>query len=404
VVDRDVDVLIVGGGFIGAILMLSLAATGIRCLLVDNQALSDRIADDFDARSLALSAASVRILRMLAIWPLLERYATAIHTIHVSEQHRFGHARLQSHADEALGHVVEAQHLNHVLASLIDVDSLLAPATLTAFDPDQCMATITTLSSETTVKARLVVAADGADSCMRQFCQLASHIKAYNQHALVANIGLARHHRHIAYERFTASGPLAMLPMMDARASLVWSLRPDDAQHMMHASEHEFLSQLQSTFGYRLGRLVKVGRRTVYPLRQVTMPKLVAGSVIFIGNAAHTLHPVAGQGFNLGLRDVAMLAQCITQYGLNETMLHHYQQSRQHDQTTITRLTDGLVELFTQQRWGLGIARGAGLIALDNSMVLKQILVRYARGFGGIIPDLVCGIPLTNSCLAEVGV
>ena len=132
----------------------------------------------------------------------------------------------------------------------------------------------------------------------------------------------------------------------------------------------------------------------VYPLQQVLASQQVMDRVVFIGNAAHTLHPVAGQGFNLGLRDVAMLAQCIVQHGLNPAMLKTYQASRQHDQTSITRLTDGLIELFTSKIPGMAIARSAGLMALDNIPLLKRVLTRYARGFAGTIPDLVCGIAL----------
>jgi 2-octaprenyl-6-methoxyphenol hydroxylase len=165
----------------------------------------------------------------------------------------------------------------------------------------------------------------------------------------------------------------------------------------MKTSEDDFLKALQQTFGYRLGRFIQVGRRVLYPLKQVIMPQTVSNSVVFIGNAAHTLHPVAGQGFNLGLRDVATLAQYIAKEGLSTTMLRHYQQARHHDQAVITRLTDNLVGLFTHQLPGLSIARGLGLMTLDNSTLLKKLLSRYARGFGGVIPDLVCGIPLQRS-------
>ena len=159
-------------------------------------------------------------------------------------------------------------------------------------------------------------------------------------------------------------------------------------------SDQDFLKALQDTFGYRLGRFVKVGKRSLYPLRQVLMPQQVLGSVVFVGNAAHTLHPVAGQGFNLGLRDVAILAQCIAHEGLGFEMLETYQQARRHDQAAIARFTDGLIQLFTSRIPGLSIARGAGLLALDNLVPLKNVLARYAQGFAGVIPDLVCGIPL----------
>ena len=394
--DRDVDILIVGGGLTGAALMLALADLGYSTLLVEAKPLSNHVQPDFDARTLALSPATVRILQMLAIWPLLQDNATPIETIHVSERQAFGTARLQSEEKAPLGYVVEMQHINRALHGLLDHQQVIAPAELTGLDHTHGTATISTATGELTLQARLIVAADGTDSSVRRFCGLPTKIKKYEQHAIVANIGLARPHQQQAYERFTSSGPLALLPMMGLQASLVWSLRPDDAQRLMASSERDFLTSLQKIFGYRLGRFVKVGQRAIYPLRQVMMPQQVIANVVFVGNAAHTLHPVAGQGFNLGLRDVATLAQCIAHEGLNPQMLATYQQARHHDQTAISRFTDGLINLYTSQIPGLAVMRGAGLIALDNLPVLKNLLARYARGFAGITPDLVCGISLPS--------
>lgn len=165
----------------------------------------------------------------------------------------------------------------------------------------------------------------------------------------------------------------------------------------MRISDADFLHQLQQAFGYRLGRLLKIGQRFSYPLKQVIMPQQTKWPVIFVGNAAHTLHPVAGQGFNLGLRDVATLAQCISKQGLTETMVQEYLRLRRHDQQVITRFTDGLIQVFTSRLPGMGLARNLGMIALDNIPALKNILARYARGFGGFTPDLVCDIALSIS-------
>lgn len=393
-VDDDVDILIVGGGLIGAMLVLALASTGIRCLLVDTHDPSARLNVDFDSRSIALSAASVRIFNMLNIWQIIQEDTTAIDTIHISEQRRFGSAILQANLDESLGYVVELSTIHKALAQSLKRSDILAPATVTGFDPTSRITTIDTVSGEKKIRAKLIVAADGANSCMRRFCGMRCEIKDYPHVALVANVGIARHHQYTAYERFTPTGPLALLPMNDLRMALVWSLLPEDAERLAHTSDKSFLHALQLAFGYRLGRFVKVGQRMTYPLRQVYMPQLVKDTVVFIGNAAHTLHPVAGQGFNLGLRDVAMLAQCVTQHGLSKEMLNHYQQARYHDQSAITRFTDSLVELFTNQHPGLVLARTVGLMTLDNSVLLKTMISRYARGFAGVIPDLVCEIPL----------
>ncbi len=400
-VEDEFDILIVGGGLIGAVLLLALAPSGFRCLLVDNRSLSLRLKDDFDARSFALSSASVRILNALNLWKILDKRATPIQHIHVSEQGRFGHARLSSEKDgnEPYGYVVESQDLNHVVYKQLDQDCLLTPATVSAFDVKLRQLTIDTATHQRKIRARLVIAADGADSCMRRFCQLNATEKNYSQHALVANIGLARSHQYTAYERFTKTGPMAFLPMREQRSALVWCLDPAESMRWQHAPEKDFLSMLQHQFGYRLGRFLKVGTRTSYPLRQVLINQPVYENVVFIGNAAHTLHPVAGQGFNLGLRDVAWLAQHIVQQKKLDMSLEDYQIGRQHDQMAISQFTDGLIELFTAQKVGLGLARSFGLSALDNSVCLKQILSHYARGYAGPPSDLICGMPLTGSNL-----
>lgn len=393
-INKEIDVLIVGGGLTGATLMLALKGLGYSTLLVDSQPMRAKIQPDFDARSLAFSPASRSILSMLGVWDELQEHATPITMIHVSDQHQFGASRLHGELDAPLGYVVEMQHIHRALHHLLDPQQILAPATVHSLDLTTQTAMVGTEAGDVAITAKLIVAADGAHSAIRRFCAASSQTKLYAQHALVANIGLAKPHEGRAYERFTAQGPLALLPMQEQRMSLVWAMSPKDATRLLSLPDHEFLRQLQQTFGYRLGRFIKAGKRASFPLQQVLMPEQVKWPVVFIGNAAHTLHPVAGQGFNLGLRDVATLAQCIAHEGLNKQMLQHYVQLRAHDQKMITRLTDGLVSVFTSRLPGLGVARGLGLVALDNLPVLKNLLARYARGFGGVIPDLVCEIAL----------
>ncbi len=178
--------------------------------------------------------------------------------------------------------------------------------------------------------------------------------------------------------------------------SLVWSLPLEKAKQLLEMDEVHFLKELQAAFGYRLGRFIKVGIRTTFPLKQVIMPKKTHWPVVFVGNAAHSLHPVAGQGFNLGLRDVAAVAQCIAEFGLTEDMLKEYLRLRHHDQQMIRLLTDGMISLFTSRLPGIGFLRNLGLMAFDQLPLLKNLLMRYMRGFGGIIPDLVCEIALSS--------
>lgn len=394
-VNKQVDILIIGGGLTGATLMLALRGLGYSTLLIESRAFSDKIVPDFDARSLALSPASVRILNRLGLWDIIKKHATPINMIHVSDQHRFGASRLYGQKENPLGHVVEMHFINHALHQLLPKEQLLAPATLVGLDSTVGCATVATSEGTIRIAAQLIVAADGTESLARKFCNLSATIKDYEQQAIVANVGLAKPHEFKAYERFTAFGPLALLPMQDKRMSLVWASPPEKTEQLMYCDETAFLRELQQAFGYRLGRFVKTGTRFVYPLKQVLMTEQINWPVVFVGNAAHTLHPVAGQGFNLGLRDVATLAQCVVQWGLNAKMLEEYTKLRHHDQRIITRFTDGLISLFTSQLPGVGLARSAGLVALDNIPALKNILAHYARGFGGITPDLVCDIALS---------
>lgn len=390
--DKVVDILIVGGGGIGVALLLALEQMGYHTLLLEKKPFNNALPADFDARSFALSPASVRILEQLNAAPAV---MTPIQRIHVSERGQFGSARLESKPGEPLGVVVEAHHLYHAMQQRVDATHIMAPATLIHFDPTSRIATVQSDQEQIRIQVGLLVAADGADSSVRAYCGLQARVKSYTQAAVVANIGLARSHHNQAFERFTPSGPIALLPMTDSRAALVWTLPLKEVDRVMQWTNQAFLSGLQQAFGYRLGRFIKAGQRVAYPLRQVRMPTQIAWPVVFIGNAAHTLHPVAGQGFNLGLRDVAMLAQCIRQQGLIKGMLVDYQQARQHDQRVIMRFTDGLIDLFTSQVPGLGGLRGAGLAALDTFPAAKTLLTRYAGGFGGIVPDMVCGIPLS---------
>lgn len=392
--EQQVDILIIGGGLTGATLMLALQGMGFSTLLVEAKPFSDKINADFDARSLALSPASQRILSMLGLWERLKAHATPIHMIHVSDQHRFGASRLNGTIDSPLGYVLEMQHINQALNQRLDKQQLMAPASLEGLDLNRHEALIKTPSGMLTIKAQLIVAADGAESTVRKLLGLGAKTKEYKQQAIVANIGLNQAHQNKAYERFTAEGPLALLPMQEQRMSLVWAMSAQKAAEFMALDERAFLAQLQRAFGYRLGRLAQVGVRHTYSLKQRFMPEQAKWPVVFVGNAAHTLHPVAGQGFNLGLRDVASLAQCIVAEGLNQAMLDKYLQMRAADQQLITGFTDALISLFTSSIPGVGFARDLGLIAFDNIPFLKKCLARYAQGFSGVLPDLVCQIPL----------
>ncbi|KTC94078.1 FAD-dependent monooxygenase [Legionella erythra] len=394
--DEQVDILIVGGGLIGAALMLALANSPYRVMIVEALPYSTRLKDDFDTRTLALSPASVTILKILKLWPVISPDATPITTIHVSEQGRFATTRLQGTEGTPLGYVVPLQSIHRALHPLLKPQQVLAPAKLIAWDNDQRLAMIEDEQGLRQIKTHLLIAADGGQSTVRQLLNLPVRSKNYHQHAVIANIGLNRDHHQVAYERFTRNGPLALLPMTNRRSALVWCLPPAEAEAVSRLPEPQFLQRLQQTFGYKLGRFIKVGQRGVYPLKQLVMPETAHWPVLFVGNAARTLHPVAGQGFNLGLRDMAALAQVIVKQGINPAMMEQYQAMRSHDQRAIIQFTDGLVSLFGSRMPGVGFGRNLGMMMMDNMPLLKSMLSHYARGYAGVVPDLACGITLTK--------
>lgn len=237
-VNKDVDVLIIGGGLTGATLMLALQGLGLTTLMVESKSLNSKTNPDFDARSLALSPASVRILNMLGVWGSLQEHACKIDMIHVSDQHYFGASRLHAERDTPLGYVVEMHYINNALHQIVPQAQMLAPATLKALDLKLQTACISTDSGDITLSAQLIIAADGAESEARTLCGLPAKIKEYQQHAIVANIGLTKPHQYRAFERFTAHGPLALLPMQDNRMSLVWAMPPHEAKRLKIGRAH----------------------------------------------------------------------------------------------------------------------------------------------------------------------
>ncbi|MCH9756135.1 MAG: FAD-dependent monooxygenase [Gammaproteobacteria bacterium] len=383
-------------------LMCALAPLGKRVRLAEAYVATQNTPDILETRSIALSPASIRILKQLGVWATVASDAASIDSIHISEQGRFGQARLNRDGrDEPLGAVVEMHMLSDALKAHLKAKDVFMPARLTALDAKKGIAVLKTDAGEKKLQAKWVVAADGANSSVRKLIGAKANYKVYSEHAIATNIALSRSHQNIAYERFTSHGPLALLPLNGPHMALVWTLKPNQAESLKAKDEAGFLKALQHAFGYRAGRFMAVGPRMTYPLRQVMMQEQVQERTVFVGNAAHTLHPVAGQGFNLGLRDVAMLAECAANNGLTDEALLRYQAFRKSDQKVITKATDGLVSLFKSTLPGVGLARSMGLVALDNSVFLKNIVLRHAKGFGGVVPDLVCGVPLHSNIKAS---
>jgi 2-octaprenyl-6-methoxyphenol hydroxylase len=248
------------------------------------------------------------------------------------------------------------------------------------------------------LQARLVVAADGAHSLVKQAAGIDSSERDYGQVALVANIRTDRSARGIAYERFTASGPLALLPLADGSYTVVWTLLPARAAAMRECDDAEFCRLLQHSFGWRAGRILAVGKRASYPLALVRAQELCGQRVVLVGNAAQALHPVAAQGFNLGLRDAATLAELIA--GASDPgaaqLLAQFAQRRSADRSGMIGFTDQLVKLFDSQGGAAIAARNLGLLLFDLNAPAKRALSRLSWGFGGALPRLSRGLALQS--------
>jgi 2-octaprenyl-6-methoxyphenol hydroxylase len=341
------------------------------------------------------------------IWPEISQHTTAINRIHVSDQGRFGFARLDNKQEnvDALGYVITARNLGRTLVHQLDQLknlTLISPAKLSdlKLGDDHATAVIEKDGEIETLSASLIVAADGGNSAVRQLLDIQTTAHDYNQTAITANITPEFPHQHVAYERFTQHGPLAFLPMEDNRCALVWTHDPQETKRLLELNDEEFLNELQSSFGQRLGTLLKTGNRSTYPLKLVKAQEQVRNRLALIGNAAHTLHPIAGQGFNLGLRDVATLAQIITDTSQQNhdigalNILEQYAQWRTRDHRQVIGFTNTLVNTFSNHFPPLALARNLGLIATDIIPPLKHALSKHSMGLSGKLPRLARGLPL----------
>ncbi|MGD8910225.1 MAG: 2-octaprenyl-6-methoxyphenyl hydroxylase, partial [Chromatiales bacterium] len=327
--------------------------------------------------------------------------------IHISDRGHFGFAHLDcvDEGVEALGYVVTARAMGEVLQPGLAEQSgvtFISPAKLTSFrvESDQVKVNLRQGDGTSEFSARLLVAADGGDSRIRQLLSVPLREREYGQTAIIANLTSSLPHRGVAYERFTDSGPLAMLPMTEGRISMVWTAKDDQVDALMTLGEEEFLDALQERFGYRLGRMEKVGQRFPYPLRLRQATEQVRPRVALIGNAAHTIHPVAGQGFNLGLRDVAVLADLLFDASRGHldvgdmALLKRYADWRSRDQRRVARITDTLARLFANPLAPLRMARNLGLLGLDGLPGLKHGVARQFMGINDRLPRLGRGVSL----------
>ena len=407
------DVAIVGGGMVGATLAVALAPLNLRVALIEAIPHNAAAQPSFDERTTALSNGSRRILEAIGVWSALDAAATPIAKIHVSDQGRFGFARIDAREQglKAMGYVVANRALGSALWSRLSSQEtkVFCPAVLSGLTANDEAVKIEFAESgaKIAIDAKLIVAADGAQSVVRSAFGVAAEVRDYGQTAVITTVLPQRFHDNVAYERFTPEGPLALLPLDGGRCTLVLTLAKDAAHSALAWSDQEFLAEVQRRFGFRLGRFLKVGRRVPYPLSLTQSERTSAPRCVIIGNAAQGLHPVAGMGFNLGLRDVASLAELIAENARgaadarkyadpgNASLLHEYDAWRRADRGGVIAFTDGLVRMFSNPSSLVARVRNLGLLAFDLLPPAKSALSRLSTGGGGRVPKLARGVALT---------
>lgn len=407
----DFDILIVGGGLVGASLACALHESSLMVGMIE--AATPALADTpgFGDRTLALAYGARRIFEGMGVWRAIEsRGAAPIKRIHISDRGRFGFTRLRAEdlGLPALGYVVSApvlgKSLYEALKGRADI-YVLAPAAVrsVAVEDDVAHVRVSAGDVEHELRARLVVAADGANSPIREAAGIAAQRIDYGQCAIVSAVVTERAHQGTAYERFTESGPLALLPAGSDYCAVVWTVATDKVKTVLAWDDETFRAQLQYRFGERLGRFVRVGQRQAHPLALTRVREHARRRLVIIGNAAHTVHPVAGQGFNLGLRDVAALAEILVQATRaagdpgDLVLLRRYADWRARDNKIISTFTHSLARIFSNDYWPVACARDAGLVAVDLMPPVKRALMRVTSGLAGRLPRLACGLPLRDS-------
>jgi len=392
--NHDFDLLIVGGGLVGGSLALALRDAPLRVGIVEALTETQRQALTAGDRALALARGTVQILDRLGVWQDVAPKAMPIRHIHVSDRGRFGKTRLHAleKGVDALGHVIVARTLEDRIArELRGLDAeLICPARIIGLKagPNGVCVTLKKGEECLNLTAALVVAADGGNSTVRRLLGIEQNVRDYEQTAIVTEVSTEADVNFTAYERFTTAGPLALLPLERKKCSVVWTMKDQEADELLSESDANFTANLQSAFGYWLGKIQLASRRQGFPLKLIRAEKMADDRVLLIGNAMHQVHPVAGQGFNLGLRDAASLAErLLTKLAFNEDIgekafLDRYARARQRDLANTIHFTDGLIRAFCTDFPPFALARNAAMIALDCFPPAKRLLARHAMGYG----------------------
>ncbi len=385
------DVIIIGGGMVGASLACALQQPQLRIALVDAAPESNTN----DPRLIALTHESCCLFKNLNIWPALVPHAEAIKQLHVSHRGHFGITRIQAKELnlDTLGHLIPAKYINAALTEKLKKLSnitIIRPATLKTLSLDDELTTLTLQTeknSDLKLQGKIIIGADGTHSTVRQLLNIPIETVDYQQSAIVTITQLQRHHHNIAYERFLKHGAIAMLPLTEQRAATIWTDNNENIAELLQLTDEEFLSQLQKQFGYRLGRLKKIAQRHTYPLKLILAKESYKKNIVLIGNAAHTLHPVAAQGLNVALFEIAELAEKINPHSIHNVKdwlpnLNLVTSSR-------IKLADNLTKLFSSDFFMLNLTRQLGMLGLDFCLPAKNLFMQKAMGRTGKISHLL---------------
>lgn len=398
----EFDIAIVGGGMVGMAAALALSKLNLNICLLEYVQEQDDSHPSYDDRTLVVNRASIQFWKNLNIWQDLSHLITPIDKVHVSNKGHFGSVNFDKDTlkVEALAYIVEAKKLGLALKNKIesiDSISIICPAQVIDFKTiNNCVNVVYSVdNTQQNLTCKLMLAADGVKSSVRKSLQLKTDIKSYDRTAIICNITPEFKHNHCAYERLTQTGPTAMLPFVENRCGFVWTVEKDKADEILTLDDTEFMQQAQNQFGFRLGRFLKVGRRSSYPLFLVKVPVQVKDRTILLGNAAHSMSPVSAQGLNLAVRDVAKLFDVIKEAISNnedlgcDEILNNYQKSIKPDQSQTMNYTDDLMNWFKIEEPLVASIRSMGLIALDQSLEAKKALFNRTSGYRGNSPTLL---------------
>lgn len=390
-VASEFDIVIVGGGLVGMSLAVALADSPCSILLLEQNQAAPLHANILDLRTTGMTRSSEQMFTNSGVWKDIATAVTPIERLDISEQGNFGSARIDAneHGISPIGYMVPNHHLIEVLSKAVEKQKnlkVLSPAALVSMQSNDVGYDIQVDQDGEVLhfSVSLLVGADGSNSKVRALLEIDAEHKSYQQSAIITNVRPQKPHKNIAYERFTSQGPLAVLPIQNDCCALIWTQAESDVSRYLEMDDQIFLSALQKAFGFRLGQFQEVGKRSAYPLSLTVSNELTKADAVLLGNAAQTVHPVAAQGFNLGLRDVQTLVEMLTRIDFKQEyftqMLDDYQQKRIPDRQHVIRLTDGLTRLFAPQAWPVKVLRGLGVRMISSLPSAQRNVLRRNLG------------------------